>query len=100
MAKYGDTSATGGFLPLPKFHADTAAGVPLVGGKVYTYSNGTTTPKVTYSDAALSVENTNPVILDARGNAIIYLSGTYTIVLKDSTDVTIWTMNAVRVTYS
>ncbi len=63
-------------------------GLPLVGGKLYTYISGTTTPKATYSDAALSVANTNPIILDARGEAQVRLdSGAYTFVLKTPGDV-------------
>lgn len=77
----------------PKFQAFDANGDPLSGGKVYTYEPGTTTEKVTYSDYDAQTENTNPIILDSRGECVIYLRGSYKIVLKDSNDVTIWTMD-------
>lgn len=64
-------------------------GRPLVGGKVYSYEVGTTTPKPTYSDPAATVPNTNPVILDDAGSADIYLSGTYTIRVEDADGVLI-----------
>lgn len=43
----------------------------LSGGKIYTYEAGTTTPLVTYQDLGGEVENTNPVILDSAGMAVI-----------------------------
>lgn len=78
-------------LTYPKFQSPALDGANLSGGKVYFYESGTTTPKDTYSDSDLSTPNTNPVILNARGEADIYLNGEYKIVLKDSTDTTIWT---------
>ena len=66
-------------------------GVPLVGGKLYSYKVGGSTDKSTYSNAALTSANTNPVTLDARGEAVVYLSGATKLVLKDAHGVTIWT---------
>lgn len=71
----------------------TSDGSPLVGGKVYTYEAGTTTPKNTYSNAAGTVANTNPVILDSRGEATIFWSGAYKVTVKDSLDNTIYTVD-------
>lgn len=65
-------------------------GTPLVGGKVYFYQPGTETPKTTYQDSALTIPNTNPVVLDARGQAVIWGSGTYRQVLVDAFGVQIW----------
>lgn len=79
--------------PAPRFRfftsGDTGVPVrPLVGGKVYTYEAGTTTPKITYKDAAGTIPNTNPVILNSRGEADIWLgTGAYKIEVRDSTDV-------------
>lgn len=42
-------------------------GVPLAGGKIYTYAAGTTTPQTTYTSRDASTPNTNPIILDAAG---------------------------------
>ena len=75
----------------PKFQSPDINGVNLAGGKVYFYEAGTSTPKDTYSDAALTSANTNPVVLDNRGEADIYLDGEYKIILKTAADVEIWT---------
>lgn len=90
------------FLGTPKVqYFDTTTGQPLVGGKLYTYEPGpgSTTPKATYStiaDAAASTNpNTNPVILDARGEANVVLSGSTKFVLNRSDDTNIWTVDAV-----
>lgn len=65
-------------------------GDPLSGGKCYTYEPGTTTNKATYSDAAQTTANTNPVILDANGIIPdIFFSGSIKLVIKDSNDVQI-----------
>ena len=45
----------------------TNQGLVLVGGKIYTYLAGTTTPAVTYTDASGSVPNANPIVLDSAG---------------------------------
>lgn len=80
----------------PKFQMITSAGAPLSGGKLYTYESGTATNKATYSDRALTTPNANPVVLDTRGEATIYLGqGAYKFILKDSTDVEIWTMDGI-----
>lgn len=73
-----------------------SAGAPLVGGKLYTYDAGTSTPRTTYQDAAGTVPNTNPVILDARGEATVFWNGNYKVVLRDSADVVIWTVDNIN----
>jgi len=45
----------------------TDAGVVLAGGKIYTYTAGTTTPVTTYTSSTLSVANTNPIVLTSSG---------------------------------
>ena len=62
----------------------TEGPVFLDGGLLYTYQPGTTTPKPTYQDPAGTVENTNPIVLDSRGEALIYWKGAYDITLADS----------------
>lgn len=81
--------------PSPKFQAFTAAGVPLVGGKLYTYASGTTTPLATYTDMTGGTPNTNPIILNSRGEANVILTENtpYTFVLADANDVVIWTVD-------
>lgn len=65
-------------------------GRPLLGGKVYFFEVGTNTPKDTFQDPAQTVLNTNPVLLDARGEARIYGTGAYRQVLRDFFGVLIW----------
>lgn len=67
-----------------------ANGRPLIGGKVYFFAPGTDTPKDTWQDYAQTVLNTNPVILDARGEASIYGGSAYRQVLRDSSGNLIW----------
>lgn len=72
-------------------------GAPLASGKLYTYMAGTTTPIATYSDADLTVPNANPTILDSAGRGAFFLAATsYKFVLKDSADVTIWTLDNIN----
>jgi hypothetical protein len=81
----------------PKAQFFTAAGVPLVGGKLFTYASGTTVPLATYTDSTGVTANTNPVILDSRGEANVWLGPSrYTWVLKDSLDNLIWTAAGVN----
>lgn len=65
-------------------------GAPLAGGSVYFYVVGTTTPKTTYQDQALSTPNTNPVVLDAAGRATIWGSGSFRQVLYDVNGNLVW----------
>jgi len=67
-----------------------ANGRPLAGGRVYFYVPATSTPKDTWQDAAQTILNTNPIILDARGEASIYGAGSYRQVLRDASLVQIW----------
>ncbi len=65
----------------------------LNGGKIYSYILGTTIPKTTYIDINGDTPNTNPILLDSNGSASIYLNGSYTLVLTDSNDVLIDTVD-------
>lgn len=72
------------------------SGVPLTGGKLYTYEAGTTTPQATYTTSAGNVFHTNPIVLDSAGrvpsSGEIWLdSKPYKFVLKTSVDVLIAT---------
>lgn len=78
-------------LGTPYSYFADANGVPLAGGKIYTYQAGTTTPLATYTDAGGLTPAANPVILDSAGRATIWLSGTYKIVVKDSLNNTLVT---------
>lgn len=52
-------------------------GKPLTSGKVYFYNPGTTTAKTTWQDFAQTTPNTNPVVLDAAGRAMVWGNGYY-----------------------
>src|SRR5215469_12603585 len=65
-------------------------GAPLAGGFVYMYEPGTTVPKDTWLDPYQSVANTNPILLDAGGRAIIWGVGGYRQVVLDSNGVQVW----------
>ena len=83
-------------LELPKFQAFDANGDPLSGGKVYTWEVGTSTLKTSYSDYDAATPNTNPVILDSRGEADINVKGAYKIGVYTNADVLVWTLDNVQ----
>lgn len=85
--------------PPPKLQFFGTDGLPLVGGKLYTYAAGTTTPLATYTDYTQANQNTNPVILDSAGQANVWLPDTtsYKYVLRDADDVLLFTVDYVSV---
>lgn len=70
-------------------------GVPLTGGKLFTYAGGTTTPQVSYTSIAGDVAHTNPIILDSAGRVpggeIWLTDQSYKFVLNDADNVLIAT---------
>jgi len=91
-------AATATLIPQPKFTAMDSNGDPYVGGKLYTYETGTTTPKATWTDSTKVTANANPVILDSRGQADVWVDssgGAYRFRLLDSDDVTVWTVDGI-----
>lgn len=73
-------------------------GNPLVGGLLYSYQAGTTTPLATYTDETAVTPNTNPVVLDSSGQANVWLgSSAYKFVLKDSSGNVQWTVDNVSI---
>lgn len=80
--------------PTAKAQFIDAAGVPLAGGYLYTYAAGTTTPQATYTDSTASTANSNPIVLDSRGEANIWLSSAeYKFKLTDANGTEIWTVD-------
>ena len=77
----------------------TSTGIPLVGGKLYTYLASSTTPATVYQDDAGGSSHTNPIILNARGEppAPIWINGGQSIkfALHDAADVPIRTIDDV-----
>lgn len=87
-------------LPEGKQSFTDAAGVPLVGGKLWTTVSGTGAgpagvPLTTWVDPAEVAANTNPIILDGRGECVVYWRGVYTVQLRDALDNVIWTLTTV-----
>jgi len=70
-------------------------GLPLAGGKLYTYQAGSSTPLASYTTIDGTVANSNPIILGSDGKLPSELWLTYgynyKLVLKDSNDVLIYT---------
>lgn len=80
--------------PTAKAQFIDAAGIPLAGGFLYTYEAGTTTPQATYTDSTAATANSNPIVLDSRGEANIWLSSAnYKFKLTDSEGTEIWTVD-------
>lgn len=73
-------------LPIQKFF--DSAGRPLNGGQLFTYVAGTSTKLATYTDSTGSTPNANPVPLNYRGEANVWLDPTltYKFVLAPVTD--------------
>lgn len=65
-------------------------GAPLVGGTVGMYLPATLTTKNTWQDSGQTILNTNPVVLDSRGQALIYGVGPYRQIVRDSLGNLIW----------
>jgi len=89
--------ATVSFAPVLKPQYFDANGNPLAGGSIYTYQSGTTTPQLTYTDSTGVTSNANPIVLDANGEANIWLdvSLSYKFVIKDSGGATVRTVDGV-----
>lgn len=77
-------------LPPAKTQFIDANGSPLAGASVYMYVPSTSVFKDTYQDSGGAILNTNPIILDASGEALIYGSGTYRQVVYDANGDLIW----------
>lgn len=69
---------------------------PLAGGKIYSYLAGTSTPAATYTDQSGVSANPNPLILDANGEAFIWIRpGYFKFVVKDKDDVELYSIDKV-----
>jgi len=89
--------ATTSLSPTPKLQFFDLNGAPLSGGLLYTYAAGTTTPLATYTDSTGNFANTNPIVLDSRGEANVWLEGAiYKFALYTSAGVLIWTVDNIN----
>lgn len=89
-------------LPVQKFFDNN--GAPLAGGLLFTYVAGTTTKIATYTDSAGTTPNTNPVVLNFRGEAQVWISPSlaYKFVLCPANDTDppgnpIWTVDNISI---
>ena len=87
--------ATSVVFPRVQFFADN--GRLLIGGRIHTFIAGTSSRAPTYKDAARAQPNTNPIILDGRAEASIYLAEgvEYKFVVEDSNGALIMTQEPV-----
>ncbi|MCK5446331.1 MAG: hypothetical protein KAI73_11960, partial [Rhodospirillaceae bacterium] len=75
--------------PRPQFL--DSAGDPLISGKMYYFESGTDTPKATFADVNMTIQNTHPVILTGDGRLPnVFLIGTARMKLTDADDVQLW----------
>ncbi|CAG4900872.1 hypothetical protein LMG31841_02927 [Paraburkholderia saeva] len=81
---------TATILPNAKSQFIDSNGKPLAGGTVYFYIPNTSTPKATWQDPAQTILNTQPIVLDASGQALIWGSGVYRQVVFDQFNNLIW----------
>jgi hypothetical protein len=73
-------------------------GAPLNGGLIYTYASGTSTPQSTYQNAALTVANSNPIVLNSAGRppvAIFWSATSYKVVCTKSDGTQLWSVDGV-----
>jgi hypothetical protein len=88
-----------GFIaPVPKQHYHDDNGVLLNGGKLYIYVAGSSTLADSYQEEDLVAKNTNPIVLNARGETPygIYLAaGTYKFILKNADETQEWEQDVV-----
>jgi hypothetical protein len=80
----------------PKFRVAKDDGTPAVGWKLHSYEAGTSTPKATYTDQTGTTANANPVIMNSVGEASVWLTGSYKLVLTDENGVVKWTLDQVN----
>jgi hypothetical protein len=75
-------------------------GNAIVNGRLFTYRANTEDPKATYQDFTGTIENTNPVVLDGKGEANIYWANDeyYRIALYDEDGNLVYTQDNYPVT--
>jgi hypothetical protein len=86
-----------GYLYDPRVQTLDSSGATIAGATLTFYASGTTTPQDTFSDEALTVPNSNPVVADGSGRfGPIYLQDlSYTVLSKDADGVLIYTQDNV-----
>lgn len=69
---------------------DPVTAAPLSFGKLYHYVPGSSTPKTTYVDQALTIANSNPITLDGAGECTVWGTGLYRQVLQRADGTPVW----------
>ena len=94
-----ENTMTGILSPSAKQQFFTNGSEVAAGYRLFIYSAGTTTPAPTFADRAASIPNQFPIVLDARGEATIYLTPglVYDYVLRTGDDALVWTRTGVAV---
>jgi microcystin-dependent protein len=86
---------------LPRYREFDDNGAPLAAGRLYTFQAGTSTPATTYLNSALTIPNTNPIVLDAAGRATIFIPDasvmSYLFIQNDANDVTLWSQDDISI---
>lgn len=84
-------------LPPLKFRGYDANGKALAGGKLFTYYSGTNIALATYKDKDKVTLNTNPVVLNAAGEADVWLDllYVYRLELRDANNVQIYVRDGI-----
>lgn len=72
FTSHASAQINGDPMPFIKPQFFTNGGLPAAGYKLCTYSAGTNNPIRTYTTSALSVPNTNPLVLDSAGRGSIF----------------------------
>lgn len=87
--------ATGTIMPTPYQVVLDANGATVPGAKITTSQAGTSTLAATYTDVTLATPNANPIIADASGRYVAYLSpgASYKFAITTSADVAIRTQD-------
>lgn len=68
-----------------------------IGGLVYTYIAGSSTPAATYTDSTGTTQNTNPIVANSRGEVTIWLDPTvvYKFVVYDASSNLLWSRDQI-----
>lgn len=84
--------------PSPIFQGIGFGGLPVPSGKLFTYAAGTSTPQATYVDSTQTTQNSNPVILNANGQANVWLNPvlSYKFILQDALGNLIWSVDQIN----
>ncbi len=89
---------TGQLIAAPVLRVYDNSGDLAIAGSIYTYLAGTSIPLTTYADAILATPNTNPIILNSRGECSIWVLPvvSYKLVAYDASGNLLWTKDQMQ----